>query len=216
MSAGVSVLIKFVALVALAEVVHADDARPPANVYRANVALADKEGARHAIVTSKLTCSTPAKCPEWTLDLGPADAASVLVLVDLFGKPAHVRYANDAAASLVLPGDAKLPAAFVRTEALDAANTRWERWTLLSLEDGRPKVIWRGELAMTREKGGGFMTLDGVELVAGEVGKPLALEFAQTSVPSPNEKARKPSAPLHRRFVMKDGTYQRDSSRDAR
>ena len=104
MSAGVSVLITFGALVALAEAVHADDARPPAIVYRANVALADKEGARHAIVTSKLTCSTPAKCPEWTLDLGPADAASVLVLVDLFGKPAHVRYAKDtAAASLVLP-----------------------------------------------------------------------------------------------------------------
>src|SRR5215468_10901810 len=145
MSGGVAVLITFVAVV---EVVHADDAHPPANVYRANVALADKEGARHAIVTSKLTCSTPAKCPEWTLDLGPADAASVLVLVDLFGKPAHVRYAkNTAAASLVLPGDAKLPAAIVRTEALDAENTRWERWTLLSLEGGRPKVIWRGELA---------------------------------------------------------------------
>jgi hypothetical protein len=110
----------------------------------------------------------------------------------------------------VLPGDAKLPAAFVRTEATDAANTRWERWTLVSLEGGRPKVIWRGELAMTREKGGGFTTLDGVELVAGEVGKPLALELAQTSLPSPNEKARKPSAPLHRRFVMKDGKYQRE------
>jgi hypothetical protein len=209
MSAGPTVLVTFVALVAFAEVVHADDARTP--VYRANVTLADKEGARHAIVTSKLTCSTPAKCPEWTLDLGPADAASVLVLVDLYGKPAHVRYASDAAAaSLVLPGDAKLPAAFVRTQATDAENTRWERWTLLSLEGGRAKVIWRGELAMTREKGGGFTTLDGVELVAGEAGRPLALELAQTSVPGPSEKARKPSAPLHRRFVMKDGMYQRE------
>ena len=204
------VLVTLVAVAALAGVVHADEARPQA-VYRASVALADKEGAQHAIVTSKLTCGTPAKCPEWTLDLGPADAASVLVLVDLFGKPAHVRYASDATApSLVLPGDAKLPAAFVRTQATDAANTRWERWTLVSLEGGRAKVIWSGELTMTREKGGGFTTLDGVELVAGEVGKPLTLELAQTSVPSPNEKARKPSAPLHRRFVMKDGTYQRE------
>jgi hypothetical protein len=204
MRSGVSVPVAFVALVAFAEVVHAD-------VYRASVALADKEGARHAIVTSKLTCSTPAKCPEWTVDLGPAEAASVLVLVDLFGKPVHVRYAADSAApSLELPGDTKLPAAFIRTQSTDAENTRWERWTLVSLEGGRAKVIWRGELAMTREKGGGFTTADGVELVAGEAGKPLALELAQTTVPGPNEKPHKPGAPLHRRFVMKDGTYQRE------
>jgi hypothetical protein len=178
--------------------------------YRASVELADTSGAIHAIVTSKLACSTPAKCPAWTVDLGPADAGLVAV-VDLLGEPTHLHNA-DALADRTgsLPGTAKLPAAVVRTKATDAANNRWERWAIVSLVEGRARVIWRGELAMTPEKGGGFTTNDGVELVATEPGKPLALVFAQTVVPKPNEKAHPPGKPVARRFVLKDGAYQRE------
>jgi hypothetical protein len=179
--------------------------------YRASVELADTNGAVHAIVTAKLVCDTPAKCPAWTLDLGPADDAGLVAVVDLLGEARHLSNA-DALADRTgsLPGSAKLPAAFVRTKATDAASNRWERWTIVSLVEGRAKSIWRGELAMTPEKGGGFSTSDGIELVATQPGKPLALVFVQTTIPNPNEKAHPPSKPVTRRFVLKDGTYQRE------
>jgi hypothetical protein len=183
----------------------ADDA-----VYRASVELADKGGAPHAVVTSKLACSAPAKCPEWTLDLGHADSVGLVALVDLLGEPTRVRdVPGQNKLTLDLPASARLPAAFVRTSQLDAANTRWERWAIVSIEGGKPKVIWRGELAMTTAKGAGFATTDGVELVATEPGKPLALAFVQSTVPEPTTK-HAPSA-VHRRFVIKDGTYQPQS-----
>jgi hypothetical protein len=174
--------------------------------YRATVEIADKQGLKHAVVTSKLSCSVPAKCPAWTLDLGAADAAEVLTLVDLGGEPTRVHTAA-IQPTPTLRGSAKLPAAFVRTIATDAANTRWERWTLVSLEAGRAKVIWRGEIEMRPDKGGGYTTPDGIALVATEPGQPLALELDQ--LPSANDKARRPAKPVRRRFIMKDGTYQR-------
>jgi hypothetical protein len=195
----------FVIVVAIAGPARGDD--HPA-YYRATVELADKQGAQHAIVTSKMSCSVPAKCPAWTLDLGPADAAELLTLVDLRGEPTHVR-SSATQPTLGLPASAKLPAALVRTTAADAANTRWERWTMISLEAGRPKAIWRAEIEMRPDKGGGFTTPDGIELVATEAGQPLALELAQTSTPAPNDKPHPPAKPIRRRFVMKDGTYQR-------
>ncbi len=182
-----------------------------APAVRASVELADTNGAIHAIVTTKLACDTPAKCPAWTLDLGPADDAGLVAVVDLLGEPTHLKSADalaDHTASL--PGSAKLPAVVVRTKATDAASNRWERWTIVSLVDGRAKALWRGELAMMPEKGGGFSTTDGIELVATEPGKPLALVFAQTATPKPNEKAHPAAKPVSRRFVLKDGTYQRE------
>jgi hypothetical protein len=178
----------------------------PSPAYRARVELEDKDGAPHAIVTSKLACTAPAKCPEWTLDLGHADSVGLVALVDLLGAPTRVRdVPGQNQLTLDLPASAKLPAAFVRTSQLDAADTRWERWAIISIEGGKPKVIWRGEIAMTTAKGGGFATGDGVELVATDSGKPLALELVQTTVPA------RPSAPaVHRRFVIKDGTYQHE------
>jgi hypothetical protein len=182
--------------------------------YRARVELSDKTGAHHATVTSKRTCSVPAKCPEWTLDLGPADSADLIRVVDLRGEPMRVRSGDSSSDSNAdpssLPDSAKWPAAFVRTVATDAANTRWERWAIVSLEGGRTKLLWRGELAMTPAKGGGFATSDGIELVATEPGQPLALVFAQTAIAAPSEKAHRPAQPLKRRFVVKDGTYQRE------
>ena len=200
-----SVWLVAVAAVSLASEAVAD---PPTGAYRAQVELADVGGAPHAIVTSKLACSTPAKCPEWTLDLGRAESVGLLALVDLFGAPARVRESpGDTTLALELPASAKLPAAFVRTGSIDAANTRWDRWAVVSIEAGKPKVIWRGEIAMTTANGGGFVTSNGVELVATEPGKPLALTFDQTTVPSNN----RASAPVvHRRFVLKDGTYQHE------
>jgi hypothetical protein len=191
-----------VIVVALVGAARGDDSAPS---YRATVELADKQGLRHAVVTSKLSCSVPAKCPAWTLDLGTADAADVLTLVDLRGEPTRVRASTTP--TLTLPGSAKLPAAVVRTTVTDAGNTRWERWTLVSLEAGRAKAIWRGEIAMRPDKGGGYTTPDGIELVATEAGQPLALELAQLALP--NDKARGPVKPVRRRFTMKDGTYQR-------
>jgi len=197
-------------LLALVVVVSSTTARAePA--YRASVELADTNGAVHAIVTAKLACDTPAKCPAWTLDLGPADEAGLVAVVDLLGDARHLSNADalaDRAGSL--PGSAKLPAAFVRTKATDAASNRWERWTIVSLVDGRAKPIWRGELTMTPEKGGGFSTNDGIDLVATQPGKPLALVFVQTAIAKPNEKAHAPGKPVARRFVLKDGTYQRE------
>ncbi len=186
-------------------------AEAPQPDYRASVELADRSGSQHAIVTSKYACGVPAKCPEWSLDLGPADAAGLIAVVDLFGEPTRVRYATaDTASAATLPASAKLPAAFVRTNQTDAANTKWERWAIVSLEGGRAKLLWRGEIAMTSAKGAGFSTPDGVELVATEPGKPLALVYAQTSIPGPGEKPRRPPPPVRRRFVVKDGMYQRE------
>jgi hypothetical protein len=192
------------ALVITAAAVGAARADEP--VYRATVEVANKEGANHAMVTSKLSCATPAKCPEWTLDLGPADAAELITLVDLRGDPTRVRYPATKPA-VTLPGSAKVPVAFVRTTVADAVNTRWERWTIVSLEAGRAKAIWRGEITMSPDKGGGFSTADGIDLVATQAGQPLAIEFDQTQVPAPKDKPRK-TKPVHRRFVMKDGTYE--------
>jgi len=201
-------LVALVVVASTAGAARGDDAAP---VYRASVELADTNGAVHAIVTTKLVCGRPAKCPAWTLDLGPADDTELVALVDLLGQPTHLRN-GDALANRTgtLPGSAKLPAAFVRTKATDAARNRWERWAIVSLVDGRPKLIWRGEIAMTPEKGGGFSTNDGVELVATELDKPLALVFVQTAIPKPNEKAHPPSKLVSRRFVFKDGAYQRE------
>ena len=182
-----------------------------APAYRASVELAETNGAIHAIVTAKLACSTPAKCPAWTLDLGPADDAGLVAVVDLYGEPAHLQDADALAGGAgSLPGSAKLPAAVVRTKATDAAKNRWERWSIVSLVEGRAKLLWRGELAMTAEKGGGFSTDGGIELVATERGKPLALVFAQTAIPKPSEKAHPSGKPVARRFVFKDGTCQRE------
>jgi hypothetical protein len=69
--------------------------------------------------------------------------------------------------------------------------------------------MWRGEIAMTSATGGGYSTMDGIELAATEPGKPLALVFAQTSMQKPNDKRRQ-SPPVRRKFVVKDGTYQRE------
>jgi hypothetical protein len=182
----------------------------PAADYHARVELVTKSGAPHAIVTTKLACSAPAKCPEWTLDLGAAEAVELIALVDLMGAPMRVRYVADQSSPQALPAAAKLPAAFVRTSQLDAADTRWERWAVIALEGGKPKLIWRGEIAMTTAKGGGFSTNDGVELVATEPGQPLALAFAQTSVPEPSSKPHPPGPAIRRKFVLKDGTYQHE------
>ena len=201
-------LVALVVVGSIAGAARGDDAAP---VYRASVELADTNGAIHAIVTAKLVCGRPAKCPAWTLDLGPADDTELVALVDLLGEPTHLRNADALAGRTgTLPGSAKLPAAFVRTKATDAANSRWERWAIVSLVDGRAKLIWRGEIAMTPEKGGGFSTNDGVELVATEPNKPLALVLVQTAIPKPNEKAHPPGKQVSRRFVLKDGAYQRE------
>lgn len=202
-----SLLVAFVVVGSTAGAARGDDAA----VYRASVELADTNGAVHAIVTAKLVCGKPAKCPAWTLDLGPADDTELVALVDLLGAPTHLRNADALADRTgTLPGSAKLPAAFIRTKATDAASTRWERWAIVSLVDGRAKLIWRGEIAMTPEKGGGFSTNDGVELVATEPNKPLAIVLVQTAVPKPNEKAHPPGKPVSRRFVFKDGAYQHE------
>ncbi len=104
----------------------ADEAATVPAAFRASVELADKDGAPHAIVTSKLACTTPAKCLEWTLDLGRADSVGLVALVDLLGEPTRVRdVPGQNTLVLELPGSAKLPAAFVRTSQLDAADTRW-------------------------------------------------------------------------------------------
>jgi|SRR5580704_16160948 hypothetical protein len=196
-----------VAVLVLASLAGAANADQPAADYHARVELVTKSGAPHAIVTTKLACSAPAKCPEWTLDLGAAEAVELLALVDLLGAPTRVRGVADVQA---LPVSAKLPAAFVRTSQLDAADTRWERWAVITLEAGKPKLIWRGEIAMTTAKGGGFATSDGVELVATAPGQPLALAFAQVSVPEPNSKPHPAGPSIRRKFVLKDGTYQRE------
>jgi hypothetical protein len=179
-----------------------------ADGYHAKVELADKDGAPHAIVTTKLACVAPAKCPEWTLDLGRADAVGLVAAVDLLGEPTRAReVSGQEPHALDLPASTKLPAVFVRTSQLDAADTRWERWAVISMEGGKPKLIWRGEISMTTAKGGGFVTRDGVELVATEPGKPLALAFVQNAVPDVTNKQH---AEIRRRFVIKDGTYQRE------
>jgi hypothetical protein len=176
-----------------------------ADDYRASVELTDTKPP-HAVVTAKLTCATPAKCPAWTLDLGTADETGVIALVDLAGAPTHVRGTDTPAATL--PGATRMPAAVVRTKVTDAANNRWERWAIVSLDSGRAKLVWRGELAMRSANGGGFTTDGGIELVATEPGKPLALAFAQLSIPKPGDKSK--PRPLMRRFVFKNGAYQRE------
>jgi hypothetical protein len=201
-----------VLLVAVATVLLCGDAiADETAAFRASVELADKGGAPHAIVTSKLACTAPAKCPEWTLDLGRADSVGLVALVDLLGEPTRVRdVPGQSTSALELPASAKLPAAFVRISQLDAADTRWERWAVVSIEGGKPKVIWRGEIAMTPAKGGGFATPDGVELAAMEPGKPLALVFVQTTVPESTNKRQLAAPAVRRRFVIKDGTYQHE------
>ncbi|HEY1549017.1 MAG TPA: hypothetical protein VGG28_14435 [Kofleriaceae bacterium] len=165
----------------------------------ARVELVDKGGAPHAIITTKVACP---RCPEWTLDLGRADAVALVALVDLRGSPTRVR-GSTPAMTLDLAASATQPAAFVRISQTDAENTRWERWAVVEL-DGKPAVIWRGEIAMTTAKGTGFATTDGVELVATDAGKPLALDFVQTPVPA----TKRPG--VHRHFVIKDGAYQHE------
>ncbi len=198
------------AVLALALLTGVAGAEPPAADFHASVELVTKDGAPHAIVTTKLACSAPEKCPEWTLDLGHAEAVELLALVDLRGEPTRVRYVANQSNAQALPASAKLPAAFVRTSQLDAADTRWERWAVIALEGGKPKLVWRGEIAMTTAKGGGFSTKDGVELVATEPGQPLALAFAQTSVAEPSSKPHPPGPAVRRKFVLKDGTYQHE------
>ena len=165
--------------------------------YTAKVDIVEKDGAHRAVIASKLTCATPSKCPEWTLDLGRVDSASLVGLADLRGEPRAVK---DLPATL--PESAQLPAAFVRIADTDGAGTKWERLELVSLEGGRAKLIWRGELAMTATKGNGFLTVGDVALVAAKRAGPLAIELVQKSVP------RGPQ--LKRRFVLKDGGYQRE------
>ncbi len=186
----------------------ADPPPQPRSEVRASVELTGKSGEQHAIVTAKKECGAPAKCPAWTLDLGRAETVDLLAVVDLLGEPTRVRGTPGVAPTANVPASAKLPAAFVRTGQTDAANTKWERWAVVSLDGGRPKLIWRGEIAMISATGGGFSTADGVELVATEPGRPLALAFAQTSVQPPSDKPRRASPPIRRRFVMTDGTYQ--------
>ena len=201
-----------VLVVASGNVTRADEPhRPQPPDYRARVELVDKDGAQHAIVSSKYACGVPAKCPEWTLDLGRVESANLIAVVDLLGEPTRLRSAAaDSSPTATLPGSAKMPAAVVLTNQTDAANTQWERWAVVSLESGRATLIWRGEIAMTSPAGSGFATPDGVELVSTQPGKPLAIVFAQTSISGPTEKAHRPNRPVRRRFVMKDGTYQRE------
>jgi hypothetical protein len=172
--------------------------------YTAKLDIVDKKGEKHAVLASKLTCTTPSKCPEWSLDLGRVEGAQLVGLVDLQGEPRKVQNLP-----ATLPESAKLPVAFVRFDDTDGAGTHWERLAVVSLEGGRAKLAWRGELAMQSKNGGGFSTINQIELVATEQGKPLALEFAQTSVPAPGDKPFRPGPPLSRHFEWKDGQYVR-------
>ena len=202
---------RLVLFAAVGVVLSCNDAVADVAAASVRVELADKDGAPHAIVTSKLACTTAAKCLEWTLDLGRVDSVGLVAIVDLLGEPTRVRdVPGQSTSALELPASAKLPAAFVRTIQVDAADTRWQRWAVISIESGKPKVIWRGEIAMTPAKGGGFATPDGVELVATEPGKPLALAFVQTTVAEPTNKRQLAAPAVRRRFVIKDGTYQRE------
>ena len=178
----------------------AADAQP---AYTAKVDVVDKKGEQHAVLASKLTCATPAKCPEWTLDLGRVDSATLVGVVDLYGAPHAVR---DLPSSL--PESAKLPAAFVIIGDVDGAGTKWTRLAAVSLEGGRAKLIWRGEIAMTKKgTAEGFAVTGEVALVATEPGKPLAIEYTLRTILPPTTKRNGPS--VQARFVMHDGTYQR-------
>ena len=178
--------------------------------YTAKVEIIDKKGEHHAIVTSKLTCATPAKCPEWTLDLGRVDRAELLGVIDLRGAPTTVLLHTTGADIIThLPESAKLPAAFVRIEDVDGAGTSWTRIAAVSLEGGRAKAIWRGELV--RHKKGtmdGFIITGDMSLVATAPDQPLAIEYDLHTILPPTTKRNGPT--VHQRFVMKDGRYQRE------
>ena len=153
------------ALAVLARVAGADDPRPPSADFHASVELVDKNGEPHAIVTSKLACSTPAKCPAWTLD----SAA-----------PRPCSCSRSSTCSASRRGCALPPSTSRRRwrwrrrrscrprSCAPASSTPPTRdgsaGPSSRSEGGKPKLVWRGEIGMTTAKGGGFATTDGVGL----------------------------------------------------
>jgi len=167
--------------------------------YTAKLDIVDKDGAHRAVIATKLTCATPAKCPEWSLDLGRVDKAELVGLADLRG---DARALRDLPAAI--PEAAKLPAAFVRVDDTDGAGTHWTRLVVVGIE-GRPKVLLRAELEMIKERGDSFRIREDVQLAPTATGDPLAIEYV-VWIGRHNSKA--PDRPRKRRFVMTNGTYR--------
>ncbi len=70
-----------------------------------------------------------------------------------------------------------------------------------------PSILWQETVSSIYKEGGGYETIK-MQLERGE-GEYLAIRLIQTTRPHKGEKPYMPGPPLTRKFIIKDGTYQR-------
>jgi hypothetical protein len=143
------------------------------------------------------------RCERAPFDLGPVSVGQA-GLVDLLGPSVRIQqqldlFGEGGGLSKSLPASAGFPAAVLVVD-----DPHGSRLVIVSYRDAAPVQILSVSLSEHGPGGGGFSTINSVELTQAGAG-PLEVHFAQTSLPRAGDRPYRPGPPLHFRYRF-DGT----------
>jgi hypothetical protein len=177
-----------------------------AGAYTVEVGSAKVNGGTRTVLRVAAPCAA-GRCDRAPFDLGWVSSVRKAGLVDLLGPSVRVQhqdmFGGDGLPSS-LPASAGFPAAVLVVD--DPLGTRL---VILSLRDDPPVQILSVALAESRPGGGGFSTINAVELTQAGAG-PLEVHFAQTSLPGPGARPYRPGPPLRFRYRFDGASYKRE------
>lgn len=137
----------------------------------------------------------------------PGDSIRFVDILDLKGDPrtVHLRRKNPAGnIDEKTISVMKSPALLFN---IAKESTRREDTLVLTTISRSPLIIWQETVSSIYKDGGGYETIR-MQLGQGE-GDYLEIRLIQTTLPHKREKPYMPGPPLTRKFIIKDGTYQR-------
>jgi hypothetical protein len=154
-------------------------------------------------------CADP-PCPGQALDLGGADVAEPVAVLDLQGPPLTLNPAElppMGTRALRASGAEGMPALLLELRRRLASGEERNTLVLCTLERA-PRVLWE-EITASRLPGGkGHRTFDLRFAAPRGGGTHLDLALVQTTLPGAGEQPAYPGPPRTRRYAYLDGAYQ--------
>jgi len=142
-----------------------------------------------------------------SIRLIPGDSIRFVDILDLKGVPKTIHLQRKMPAGNIdqkTITDLKSPALLLN---ITKGSTPKKDTLFLTTISRSPLIIWQETVSSIYEDGGGYKTIR-MQLEQGE-GEYLEIRLIQTTRPHKGEKPYMPGPPLTRKFIIKDGTYQR-------
>jgi len=137
----------------------------------------------------------------------PGDSIRFVDILDLRGVPKTIHLQREMPAGNIdekTISDLKSPALLLNITK--ESNPKEDTLFLTTIRRS-PLIIWQETVSSIYKEGGGYRTIR-MQLEQGE-GEYLEIRLIQTTRPHKGEKPYMPGPPLTRKFIIKDGTYQR-------